>query len=102
MPLPAAESSTRISGVRFKDHRKSYGLEFIDIRREINAELRKVGGGRKSPKGTTGKKTIKPGRANLRYIMKDKGGAESTGESGILTGGKNLRGSKSQKQVLAG
>ena len=101
MPLPAAESSTRISGVRFKDHRKSYGLEFIDIRREINAELRKVGG-RKSPKGTTGKKTIKPGRANLRYIMKDKGGAESIGESGILTGSKNLRGSKSQKQVLAG
>ncbi len=25
-------------GTRFKDHRKSYGLEFIDIRREINAE----------------------------------------------------------------
>ena len=43
--------------------------------------------------------------ANLRYIAKDKAAAgadnSSTIENGILIGGKNLRGSKSQRQVLA-
>lgn len=28
------------TGGRFKDHRKSYGLEFIDIRKEIHAEFK--------------------------------------------------------------
>lgn len=53
---------------RFKDNRKSYGLEFIDIRKEINAEMKKVGG-RKSPRGTAGNKPRKNLRgSNLRCI----------------------------------
>ena len=84
------ESAGRIAG-RFKDHRRSYGLEFIDIRKEINAELRQHGS-RKSPRGH-GKKSL---RTNLRYISKDKSTRETAGE-GILFGGKNLRGSKSQR-----
>lgn len=54
MPLPD-DSATKI-GTRFKDHRKSYGMEFIDIRKEIQAELKQFGPRKTSPKGTTGKK----------------------------------------------
>ena len=85
------ESSSKLAGVaRFKDHRKSYGLEFIDIRREIHAELKEIRP-KNSPKG--GKK--KSLRTNLRYIAKDKSGVDAAMENGILTGGKSLRGSKS-------
>ena len=94
MPLPA-DSTTKIAS-RFKDHRKSYGLEFIDIRREIHAELKQFGR-KSSPKGATGKsKKI----TNLRQITaKDQ---IDKIEGGILSGGKNLRGSKSQRQVING
>ena len=84
---------------RFKDHRKSYGLEFIDIRREINAEMKRVGG-RKSPRGTTGnKQPRKAAKENLRGAnLRCTGGVDRTQDSAdtsILTGGKNLRGSRS-------
>lgn len=97
--IPALiESTSKLGGVaRFKDHRKSYGLEFIDIRREIHAELKEIRP-KNSPKG--GKK--KSLRTNLRYIAKDKSGVGTAIESSILIGGKNLKGSKSQRQVLAG
>ena len=95
---------SRGGGACFKDHRKSYGLEFIDIRREINAEM-KQGGGKKSPKNLKTTKTgapsgYKAGRAALRYIApkarKDADDEDcSPMETSILTGGKNLRGSKS-------
>ena len=100
------ESSSKHQVARFKDHRKSYGLEFIDIRREINAELKEFRPSKnKSPRGANGinKNGSKARAANLRYIAsKDgKSGAENnnpsaaTIENGILIGGKNLRGSKS-------
>ena len=79
---------------RLKDHRKSYGLEFIDIRREINAEMRRVGG-HKSPRGTA---KVKKVRENLRGAnLRCTGVVEKTdsAENNILLGGKNLRGSKS-------
>ena len=60
------EIASRNAG-RFKDHRKSYGLEFIDIRKEINAEL-KQHGSRKSPRGQ-GKRKL---RTNLRFIANEK------------------------------
>ena len=79
---------------RLKDHRKSYGLEFIDIRKEINAEMKRVGG-HKSPRGTGKAKKVRDNirGANLRCT----GVVEKTepSETSILLGGKNLRGSKS-------
>ena len=62
--LLPGETHERMAG-RFKDHRKSYGLEFIDIRKEINAELKQHGVKRhQSPKGVGhGKSTIESKRA---------------------------------------
>ena len=93
---------------RFKDHRKSYGLEFIDIRREINAELKEFRPSKKSPRAANGNKNASKATmraANLRYIAPKDGkgpsGVENSNpsaaiiENGILIGGKNLRGSKS-------
>lgn len=107
-------TSSKLGGARFKDHRKSYGLEFIDIRKEIHAELREFRPSKKSPRNNGGgasgnmKASSKALRTNLRYIAPKDGHklvmdamiGEST--SGILSGGKNLRGSKSQRQMLAG
>ena len=32
----------KLPAKRFKDHRRSYGLEFIDIRKEIVSELKQI------------------------------------------------------------
>lgn len=87
--LLPSESQKKIIA-RFKDHRKSYGLEFIDIRKEIIAELKQIGG-RKSPRASG--KTTKAAQkgANLRYIGNlEKISNADHSETSILIGGKNL------------
>ncbi len=107
--LLPGESHARMAA-RFKDHRQSYGLEFIDIRKEINAELRQIGGGgprKYSPKGTgkTSKAAKENKSSNLRFVVgREEGGLDRStiinSEKAILTGGHNLRGSKSQKHAF--
>lgn len=101
--LLPVEGKNKITA-RLKDHRKSYGLEFIDIRREIIAELKRIGGGKSPRVSVKTSKALHKG-ANLRFIdnLERMTNADHS-ETLVMSGAKNsvlqnLRGSKSQKQV---
>lgn len=76
---------------RFKDQRRSYGLEFIDIRKEIVTELKQIGQRLNLSSGKIGKQ--KKDRSNNRD---EKGKTDIMNTSALL----NLRASKSQRQAL--
>ena len=78
---------------RFKDQRRSYGLEFIDIRKEIITELKQIGQKLNLSSGKIGKRKKDRDRSNNRD---EKGKTEIMDTSTLL----NLRASKSQRQAL--
>ena len=78
---------------RFKDHRRSYGLEFIDIRKEIITELKQIGHRLALSSNKVGKQPKKP---------KESQNKDEKGKTGIVDTPAllNLRSSKSQRQAL--
>ena len=74
---------------RFKDHRRSYGLEFIDIRKEIITELKQIGHRLNLSSNKVGKAVRKQkDRSNNKD---EKGKVDIVDTSALL----NLRASKS-------
>ena len=85
---------THLPEKRFKDHRRSNGLEFIDIRKEIVSELKQIGHrlNLSSNKGTK-RLNIKKKKA----LENEKGKTDNFVETSALL---NLRQSKSQRQAV--
>ena len=83
----------KLPAKRFKDHRRSYGLEFIDIRKEIVSELKQIG----HRLNLSSNKVSK--RLNVKKPKEMASNKGEKGKTGIVDTSAllNLRASKSQR-----
>ena len=84
----------KLPAKRFKDHRRSYGLEFIDIRKEIVSELKQIGQRLNLSSNKVAKRLNIKKKKEITEHKDEKGKTGNIVETSALL---NLRQSKSQR-----